>query len=45
MYEMMHGKKPEKGGNKQKPKMQPMKRQIDVSLDKLYKGGNVPLFH
>ena len=43
MFEMMHGKQKEKGP-KQKPKMQPMKRQIDVSLEKLYQGGNLPFF-
>ena len=41
---MMHGKQQAKGF-KQKPKFQPMKKQIQVSLEKLYTGGNMPLFH
>jgi hypothetical protein len=31
--------------NKEKPKMQPTKKALDVTLEQLYKGGNVPMFH
>lgn len=41
IMEMMHGGK--KGG-KQKPKMQPMKKALDVTLEQLYKGESVPMF-
>ena len=38
----MHGKPK---GSKELPKMQPTKRALEVTLDKLYSGGTVPLPH
>lgn len=40
---MMHGGKEK--GPKEKPKMQPMRKQVQVTLDKLYTGSQMPLFH
>ena len=39
IFEMMHGHGQGPKGSQQKPKMQPTKRQIEVSLEMLYKGG------
>lgn len=41
LMEMMHGGKK---GNKQKPKMQPMKKGLAVTLEQLYIGDKVPMF-
>ena len=32
-------------GPKEKPKMQPTKRALEVTLEQIYQGGEVPLFH
>lgn len=41
LMEMMHGGKK---GSKQKPKMQPMKKGLAVTLEQLYRGDSVPMF-
>lgn len=45
IFQMMNGQGQGPKGAQQKQKMQPMKKQIEVSLEMLYKGGEMPLFH